>query len=101
MAKRGLPENRRGAAFDRRDRHPRVDGDDAGLVGKHRIEIDFANLGKIGHELRQLDQEKLDRAFVGGRHVAVGLEDARDAGARDQACARARDRAAAAPAPCR
>ncbi len=45
--------------FGRRDRDAGVDGDDAGLVGQHRIEIDLADLGKIRGELRQLDQEKL------------------------------------------
>ena len=71
--------------FDRRDRYARVDGDDAGLVGENRIEIDLADLGKIGHKLRQLDQKKLDGALVGGGHVAVSLEDASDPGARDEA----------------
>ena len=71
--------------FDRRDRHARVHGDDAGLVGEHRIEINLADLGEIGDKLRQLDQKKLDGALVGGGHVAVSLEDAGDPGAGDEA----------------
>ena len=62
MAKRGWPAEawRRIAAGATETR--RVDGDHAGLVGKNRIEIDLANLGKIRHQLRQLDQKERDRA---------------------------------------
>ena len=70
--------------IDWQNRYPRVDGDNPGFVGEHRIKIDFANFRKIGDELRQLDQKKLDGTFVGGRHVAVGLENPRHPGARDE-----------------
>ena len=84
MAKRGWPDGACGLPFHRRDRDARVDGDDAGLVGENRIEIDLADFRKIGGKLGQLDQEKFDGAFVGGGHVAIGLENARDPRARDQ-----------------
>ena len=71
--------------LERRDRHPRVDGDDAGFVGKHRIEIDLADFREIGYELRELDEKELDRLSVRSGNVAVCLEDARYPGARDQA----------------
>ena len=70
--------------LDGGDRNAGVDGDQSGLVGKHRIEIDLADFREIGRELGELDQEKLDGACIGGWHVAVGFEDARHARARDQ-----------------
>ena len=85
IAKRGLPAALPRRFSNRRDRHPRIDRDHAGLVGKHRIEIDLADLGKIRHELRELHQQELESMFVRRGNVAVGLEDARDPGARDQA----------------
>jgi hypothetical protein len=84
MAKRGLPENAATVDGDVRDRYPRVDREHAGLVCQHRSEVDFVNFGEVGHQLRKLDQEKLDRALIGRRHVAIGLEDVRHARARDQ-----------------
>ena len=83
MAKRGWPTGR-GEPFDGSDRHPRVDGNNTGLVGKHGVEIELAQFGQIRSQLRQLDQQEGNRILVGSRNVAVGLEHARHAGARDQ-----------------
>ncbi|MNM80697.1 hypothetical protein D3C81_926700 [compost metagenome] len=52
-------------------------------VGQQRVEIECTYLRDIGGQLRQLDQYQRHRALIGGRHVAVGLEDARHAGASD------------------
>ena len=59
-------------ARERRDRNPRVDGDDAGVVREQRVDVELAN---FGHE----------RNFVlaRGRDVAIGPQQPRDAGARD------------------
>ena len=70
--------------LDRGYRHAGIDGDNAALVGQHGIEIELAQLGQIGGQLRQLDQQQRDRAHVGSRDIAVGLEHARHAGARNQ-----------------
>ena len=101
MAKRGWPRRTAPRRVQRRDQHAGIDGNDAGLVGEHWIEIEFAHLGQVGGKLRQLDHEKRDGVVVGGRDVAVSLEDAGDPRASDQARARARGPAAAAPGPCR
>jgi hypothetical protein len=45
----------------------------------------ISRIRKVGHQLRQSDQEKLDGALVGGGHVAIGLENARYPRLRDQA----------------
>ena len=71
--------------LDRRHQHARIDGDDAALVGEHGIEIELAQLGKIGGKLRQLDQEQRDGVARRRRDVAVSLQHAGDPGARDQA----------------
>ena len=55
------------------------------FVGEDRVEIDLAYLREVGRKLRQLDQEQRDGLFVRRRHVAIGLEDARDARASDEA----------------
>ena len=70
--------------FDRRHRHARIDGDEAVLVGQHRVEIELAHLRQIGSQLRELDQQERDGVGICGRNVAVGLEHARHPGARDQ-----------------
>ncbi len=64
---------------DRRDGDARIDRDDAVLVGEERIDVELAHLRQIGGELRELHEDERDGLLVGGRHVAIGLEDARDA----------------------
>jgi hypothetical protein len=70
--------------LDGSHRDPGIDGDEAVLVGQNGVEIELAQLGQIGRELRQLDQQERDGVDVRGRDVAVGLEHARHAGAPDQ-----------------
>ena len=59
---------------DRRNCDARIDGDDAGFVSKKWIEIDFADLGKVGGELCKLHQHRGDSAILRGRHVPVSLK---------------------------
>lgn len=68
----------------RRHRHTGVQRDHTVAVGQQRVDVQLGDFGDVGGQLRQLDQHQRHRALVGGRHVAVGLENARDAGAADQ-----------------
>ena len=45
----------------RRDTHPRIDGDDAVLVGEERVDVELADLRHVGGKLRKLDQHEPDR----------------------------------------
>ena len=40
--------------IDRRDGHARIDGDDAGLVGQQRVEIDFTDFRQVGRRAGQV-----------------------------------------------
>src|SRR6266566_7022663 len=65
MTRRAAPRR-----VERGDRHAAIDGDQAVLVGQNGIEIEFAQLGQISRQLRQLDQQKRDGIHVRGRDVA-------------------------------
>ena len=67
-----------------RHRDAGIDGHHAFAVGQQRVDVELLDLGDVGRQLCQFDQHQRDGAFVGGRHVAVGLQHARDTGARDQ-----------------
>jgi len=78
-----LPEagpGRRGGS----DQNTRINGDHAGLIREHRIEIDLANFREVGGELRQFDEKERNRGFVCRGNIAVGLKNARDARSRDE-----------------
>ena len=85
-------EPRRG----RRDRDPHVEGEHAGLVGEQRIDVELPQLGHVGGELRQPDEDERDLVDLRRGHVAVGGEQARDAGAADQVVGERQGRAVAA-----
>ena len=72
------------AGRERRDRNPGIDRDDPLPVRQERIDVELAQLGQVGGELRDLDEDQRHGALVDGGDVAVGLEDARHARPRDQ-----------------
>ena len=82
-----MPAQPAAGRADRRDRDARIHGDDPILIGEDRIEIELADLRHVGRELRNLDHEQRHAILVGGRDIAIGLELAGYAGARDE-CAR-------------
>ncbi len=53
-------------------------------VDQQRIDVQRTHFGDVGGQLCQLDQRQCQCALVGGRHIAIGLEDARGAGLADQ-----------------
>ena len=57
-AKRGWPLAL--PAVVRRHRHAGIDRDHAGLVGQQRIDVELADLGHVGRQLRQLHQDERD-----------------------------------------
>ena len=63
-----------------RDRHTRIDRDDAGMVGEQRVDVELADLGQVGRHLRQFHQRQGNRPLVGGGDVAIGFEPARRRG---------------------
>ena len=67
------------------DHDARVDGEHAGFIGQHRVDIEAADFGNVGGHLRQLDQNHRDGVRLHRRHVAIGAQQPRDAGALDQA----------------
>ena len=69
------------------DGDPRVDGDDTIFIGKQRVEIEFPDFRQIGRELCKFDEDQRDCIFVGGWDIAIGLENAGYAGARNQVVA--------------
>jgi hypothetical protein len=53
-----------------------IHGNETVLVSEYGIKIELAQLGNIGGELRQLDQQQCDGIRIGGGYVAVTLEHA-------------------------
>ncbi|KAG0745698.1 hypothetical protein G6F24_015843 [Rhizopus arrhizus] len=67
-----------------RDGDARIQGEDALAIDQQWIDVQRAHFGNVGGQLGQLHQCQRQCTLVGGRHVTVGLEDARGTRLADQ-----------------